>query len=74
MSKPSKSQAPYKFVTIDSVDEEGCCYYTCPHCGVRSHSEYDKWWSMNDDNPNMPSYMICPKCGLECSHPYDFED
>ena len=71
--KPNKSTAPFPFVSIDS-DDGDTCYYTCPHCNKRSHSEYDKWCSIIVDDPTMPSTMICPKCGCNCSHPDDFQE
>ena len=71
--KPNKSQAAHPFVTIDS-DDGDTCYYTCPHCHKRSHSEYDKWCSVIFDDPTLPSTMICPKCGKASYHPDDLTE
>jgi len=50
------------YVKIDS-DDGDTCYYTCPHCQKRSHSEFDKWTSViNGDD----DHLICPKCGQIC--------
>ena len=64
---PTRDTPP--FVTIDS-DDGDTCYYTCPHCGKRSHSEFDKWCAVITDDINVPN-MICPKCGKASYHPDD---
>lgn len=68
---PTRNIPP--FVTIDS-DDGDTCYYTCPHCHKRSHSEFDKWCSVIVDDPAMPSTMICPKCGKASYHPDDLTE
>lgn len=72
-TKPNKSQATHPLVVVDSGDGD-TCYYTCPHCHKRSHSEFDKWCAVITDDPAMPSTMICPKCGKASYHPDDLTE
>jgi len=57
-------------VAIVDSDDGDTCYYTCPHCHKRSHSEFDKWTAIITSDPTIPP-MICPKCGNASFHPDD---